>query len=39
MTQRTVRAGELLGIRVFDHVVIGDAGQYFSFADSGAMPP
>ena len=34
LTQRLLEAGEILGIRVLDHVVIGD-GQYVSFADEG----
>lgn len=34
MTQRLVAAGELMGIQVLDHLVIGD-NTYFSFADSG----
>ncbi|HEY3198582.1 MAG TPA: DNA repair protein RadC [Nitrospirales bacterium] len=34
LTQRLVAVGELLGIRVLDHVVIGDR-QYVSFADQG----
>jgi DNA repair protein RadC len=32
VTQRMCEAGELLGIEVYDHVVIG-AGQYFSFKE------
>lgn len=34
MTQRLVAAGELIGIQVLDHLVIG-GNTYFSFADSG----
>lgn len=34
LTARLVSAGELLGIRVLDHLVIGD-GCYVSFADQG----
>ena len=34
LTQRLVAAGEILGIRVLDHIVIGD-GRYVSFADEG----
>jgi len=29
-----VSAGEVLGIRVLDHIVVGD-GRYVSFADQG----
>ncbi len=36
LTQRLMAAGEILGIRVLDHVVIGD-GRYVSFADEGSM--
>lgn len=34
LTQRLIAAGEILGIRVLDHIVIGD-GRYVSFADEG----
>jgi len=34
VTERLRQAGELLGIAVLDHLVIGDA-RYFSFADEG----
>ena len=34
LTARLVSAGELLGIPVLDHLVIGD-GRYMSFADQG----
>ncbi len=34
LTARLVSAGELLGIRVLDHLITGD-GQYVSFADRG----
>ena len=36
LTLRLMEAGELLGIRVLDHVVIGD-GRYVSFADEGYL--
>lgn len=32
ITQRLVKSGEIVGIRVLDHVIIGD-GRYFSFLD------
>jgi DNA repair protein RadC len=38
MTERLSRAGELLGISVLDHVVLGREG-YFSFADEGVLDP
>jgi len=34
LTRRLVKAGRIMGIKVLDHVVIGD-GRYFSFADQG----
>lgn len=36
LTRRLVAAGEVLGIRVLDHVVIGD-GDWHSFADAGSL--
>jgi DNA repair protein RadC len=36
MNQRLIQAGELIGIRVLDHLVIGD-GRYISFVDQGLM--
>ncbi|HLG43909.1 MAG TPA: DNA repair protein RadC [Nitrospirales bacterium] len=38
LTQRLVSAGEIMGIRVLDHVIIGDI-RYFSFADQGWLMP
>ena len=38
LTDRLVAAGEVLGIRVLDHIVIGD-GKYVSFADNGWLNP
>jgi DNA repair protein RadC len=35
ITRRLRDAGELLGIRVVDHVILGDNGQHYSFADAG----
>lgn len=34
LTDRLVQAGEVLGIRVLDHMIVGD-GRYTSFADEG----
>jgi DNA repair protein RadC len=34
LTARLVAAGDLLGIRVLDHLIVGD-GRYMSFADRG----
>lgn len=38
LTRRLVQAGEVLGIRVLDHIIIGN-GVHFSFRDNGIMPP
>ena len=35
-TRRLVKAGELLGIPVVDHLIIGD-GRYFSFKEAGLL--
>lgn len=37
ITQRLAEAGKLLGINVVDHIIIGGAGTYFSFADEGLL--
>lgn len=37
LTERLAKGGEILGIPVLDHLVIGD-GRYVSFADQGWMP-
>ncbi|MBX3121117.1 MAG: hypothetical protein KF784_18810 [Fimbriimonadaceae bacterium] len=36
LTTRIAEAGQLLGIALLDHVVIGN-GRYFSFADHGPL--
>jgi DNA repair protein RadC len=36
VTQRLKAAGELLGIPVFDHLIVGDRG-YYSFHEQGGM--
>ena len=38
LTRRLWQAGCVLGIRVLDHVIVGD-GAYYSFADEGEFPP
>jgi DNA repair protein RadC len=38
VTRRLVQTGEVIGIRVLDHVIIGVQG-YFSFADAGLLQP
>jgi DNA repair protein RadC len=37
MTHRLVRTGEMLGIEVVDHVIIGAAGSYLSFRERGLI--
>ena len=36
ITRRLKEAGELLGIKVLDHIIIGD-GRYYSFVESGLL--
>jgi DNA repair protein RadC len=36
ITKRLCKVGEIMGIKVMDHVIIGDG--YFSFVDDGIMP-
>jgi len=37
ITRRLKETGDLLGIRVLDHVVLGDQGRFFSFSDRGLL--
>ena len=37
LTRRLARAGEVLGIELLDHVVIGDGGEHASLRDLGLM--
>lgn len=37
LTRRLVKAGDVLGIEVLDHVVIGDGGDWTSLRDAGLM--
>ncbi len=37
LTKRLSQAGEILGINVLDHVIIGSDGKYFSFRDNGMI--
>lgn len=37
ITERLCAAGTLLGISVLDHVIIGEAGAYFSFKGAGRL--
>jgi DNA repair protein RadC len=40
LTKRLIQAGEMIGIQVLDHIIIGD-GNHFSFRDNGMIgsPP
>lgn len=37
VTRRLVRAGELLGIPVADHIVLGEGDTFFSFREGGLL--
>ena len=37
ITRRLKETGEVLGIRVLDHVVLGDNERFFSFSDQGLL--
>jgi len=39
ITSRLEEAGRIVGIPLLDHVIIGSGGDYYSFADSGALEP
>lgn len=36
MTKQLVRGGKLLGIKILDHIIVGD-GKFYSFADQGLI--
>ena len=38
LSHRLHAAGELLGIRLLDHVIIGEADRWYSFQDAGVLP-
>lgn len=38
ITERLVRAGDLMGVKVLDHVIVGRE-SYFSYADTGRLRP
>ena len=39
LTTRLVDAGQLLGINLLDHLILGDGSEaYYSFADEGLLP-
>ena len=37
ITRRLKETGDMLGIRVLEHVVLGDEGRFFSFSDWGLL--
>lgn len=37
VTKRMVTAGEILGVRVIDHLVLGERHRWFSFKEDGAL--
>jgi DNA repair protein RadC len=37
LTQKIKRAGELLDIKILDHLILTPEGDYFSFADEGLL--
>lgn len=37
VTRRLVHAAELLGLRILDHVIVGHAGNYCSFKETGLL--
>jgi hypothetical protein len=37
LTTRLVKAGNILGIQILDHIIIGSGSAYYSFADAGAL--
>lgn len=37
LTRRLVTAGDLVGIEVIDHIIIGSAARYYSFKEAGRM--
>jgi len=37
-TKRIAAAGELVGISLLDHLIIGEQGRYYSLLESGKMP-
>ena len=39
ITGRLEEAGRIVGIPLLDHVIVGSRGDYYSFADAGALEP
>lgn len=38
ITRRLARAGDILGVKLLDHLIIGDRRRYFSFSEAGVLP-
>jgi DNA repair protein RadC len=38
ITERLRSCGDMLGIPVMDHLILGNGDDYYSFADNGGMP-
>ena len=36
-TERVMRAGDLLGIRLIDHIIVGDGRQFYSFREESSL--
>lgn len=37
ITKRLIDAGELIGIRFLDHIIVGSEGDYYSFKENGEI--
>lgn len=37
ITEKLYKAGEVIGISLLDHVIIGEEGQYYSFKERGNL--
>jgi DNA repair protein RadC len=37
MTSKIKQSAQIMDIAVFDHVIIGNTGKYFSFCDEGLI--
>jgi DNA repair protein RadC len=38
LTRRLARAGDVIGIPMLDHIIVGHDGRYFSFHEKGRLP-
>ncbi len=39
LTQRLAQAADILDMPLLDHLIVGDAGRYFSFRETGTLTP